>query len=75
LAGYLAGPRTGAAIYNVAHSYIGPAMLAVALLNSGAPLILPLVWGAHIGFDRVLGYGLKYPSAFSDTHLGRIGRR
>ena len=59
LAGYLAGPRIGAVIYNVAHSYIGPAMLAATLLNSGSTLTLPLVWAAHIGFDRVMGYGLK----------------
>jgi hypothetical protein len=33
-----------------------------------------LIWIAHIGFDRALGYGLKYPTGFGDTHLGRIGR-
>ncbi|MEF9606012.1 DUF4260 family protein, partial [Paracoccus sp. PXZ] len=32
------------------------------------------LWLAHVGFDRVLGYGLKLPSGFRDTHLGRIGR-
>jgi uncharacterized protein DUF4260 len=74
-AGYLAGPRIGAVIYNVAHSYIGPAMLAAALLNTGQAATVPLVWAAHIGFDRVMGYGLKYPSSFGATHLGRIGRR
>ena len=74
-AGYLAGPRIGAVIYNVAHSYIGPAMLAATLLNTGQAVTVPLVWAAHIGFDRVMGYGLKYPSSFGDTHLGRIGRR
>jgi hypothetical protein len=50
-------------------------MLGATLLNTGTALTLPLVWGAHIGFDRVLGYGLKYPTSFGDTHLGRIGRR
>jgi hypothetical protein len=55
--------------------YIGPVMLGATLLNTGTALTLPLVWGAHIGFDRVLGYGLKYPTSFGDTHLGRIGRR
>jgi hypothetical protein len=34
-----------------------------------------LIWLAHIGMDRSLGYGLKLPTAFQDTHLGRIGRR
>ena len=72
-AGYIAGPRAGAAFYNVAHSYIGPLILAATLFSAGAGLTLALVWGAHIGFDRALGYGLKYPSAFGDTHLGQIG--
>jgi hypothetical protein len=34
---------------------------------------VPLIWIGHIGFDRVLGYGLKYPTAFRDTHLGQLG--
>jgi hypothetical protein len=25
--------------------------------------------------DRMFGYGLKYGTAFGDTHLGRVGRR
>ena len=59
-AGYIAGPRIGAALYNVAHSYVGPLLLAATLLSAGTGLTLALVWGAHIGFDRALGYGLKY---------------
>ena len=35
---------------------------------------LALIWIAHIGLDRALGYGLKYATGFGDTHLGRIGR-
>jgi hypothetical protein len=73
--GYLAGPRAGAASYNTLHTYLGPLFLAGLLLLAGGPLALPLIWTAHLGFDRLLGYGLKYPTAFSDTHLGRIGRR
>jgi hypothetical protein len=34
---------------------------------------LALIWLAHIGIDRALGYGLKYASGFGFTHLGRIG--
>ena len=37
-------------------------------------LSLAFILGAHIGFDRALGYGLKLPSGFKDTHLGRLGR-
>ena len=72
--GYLAGPRVGAAIYNVAHSYVTPLFVATALVIAGGELTLLLIWVAHIGFDRALGYGLKYPSAFGDTHLGRLGK-
>jgi hypothetical protein len=73
-AGYIAGPRVGAAFYNMAHSYVGPLILAATLHKAGAGPTLALAWGAHIGFDRALGYGLKYPSAFGDTHLGRVGK-
>jgi hypothetical protein len=73
--GYLAGPRVGAMIYNVAHTYVSPLTLAAAVFVSGkSALLLALVWAAHVGFDRALGYGLKYPTAFRDTHLGRIGQ-
>lgn len=75
-AGYLAGPRLGAWAYNLAHSLIGPLLLAGAGLLSGADLAtaLALIWLAHIGFDRALGYGLKSPQAFGLTHLGLIGK-
>lgn len=72
--GYLAGPRVGASAYNALHSYLVPLLLAAGLLAMGRSVAVPLVWIAHIGFDRMLGYGLKYPTAFHDTHLGRIGR-
>ena len=71
--GYLAGPRLGAAAYNVAHSYIGAiSCLAIGVFYS-LPVVLcaGLIWTAHIGFDRALGYGLKYSSGFTHTHLGR----
>jgi hypothetical protein len=74
--GYLAGSRVGAIAYNAAHSYIG----ALACFGSGLVLVAPalevagLIWCAHIGFDRAMGYGLKYAAGFAFTHLGRIGR-
>jgi len=74
--GYLAGPRVGAYVYNFAHHKA----LAVALFVAGAwlanpPLQLAGVIGlAHSSFDRVLGYGLKYPDSFQSTHLGGIGK-
>ncbi len=77
LLGYLAGPRIGAALYNAAHAHFGPAMLIAlgALVAQPVALALGLIWTAHIGFDRLLGYGLKYGSGFGATHLGRLGPR
>jgi hypothetical protein len=72
--GYLAGPRVGAAVYNAFHSYPLPAALGLVGLFVGAPLAVAvaLVWFAHIGMDRLMGYGLKYPTDFKDTHLQRV---
>jgi hypothetical protein len=72
--GYLAGPRVGALVYNLAHVYVGPILLALVWIGLGRPPVPALIWAAHIGLDRMLGYGLKYPSAFGDTHLGRVGK-
>lgn len=76
LAGYLGGPKVGAVAYNLAHSYIGAVASLVASVSFPAvvPPAIGLVWCAHIGFDRALGYGLKYSSGFGFTHLGLIGR-
>lgn len=73
---YLVSPRAGALAYNAAHATLGPlALLALgAWLGSAIAEHSALIWLAHVGFDRALGYGLKYASAFGDTHLGRIGR-
>ena len=72
--GYLAGPRVGAFVYNLFHTYLGPAvLLVVGLMTLGAPVYWALIWFAHIGLDRALGFGLKRTSGFQDTHLGRIG--
>jgi hypothetical protein len=72
--GYLAGPRVGAIVYNVFHSYSLPAALGIIGMLAGAPLAVSvaLVWFAHIGMDRLMGYGLKYPTGFKDTHLQRV---
>jgi hypothetical protein len=73
--GYLGGPRVGAVVYNLFHTYLPPAVLmVVGLVTLGAPFYWALIWFAHIGMDRMLGYGLKHTSGFRDTHLGRIGR-
>ena len=65
-AGYLAGPKAGAIIYNAAHSYMAPVALMTPGLRFAEPLVLSIamIWLAHIGIDRALGYGLKYAAGF-----------
>ena len=76
MAGYVAGPRIGAMAYNAFHSWaLGLVLLALGLLGgSDIVMVAASVLIAHVGMDRMAGYGLKYPTAFADTHLGRIGR-
>ena len=74
--GYVAGGKAGAAAYNVGHWY-GVPFAGIALGVFGqAPLLLAvgLIWVAHIGVDRVLGYGLKYTDGFGFTYLGLVGK-
>lgn len=73
-AGYLLNPRMGSATYNAIHIYLWPLALLIYGFYEFEPLAieLGLIWAAHIGMDRMLGYGLKYPSAFKDTHLQRV---
>ena len=73
-AGYLAGPKVGAATYNMAHHLA----LAVCVYGIGTAGSLPwfqlagTVLLGHIFFDRFLGFGLKYPDSFKHTHLGTM---
>ena len=81
---YFISPRMGAIAYNTMHSTIGPLLLAIFGWtmdpNDNMHILrdlcgfTALIWLAHIGFDRAVGYGLKYASAFKDTHLGTIGK-
>ncbi len=76
MVGYLGGPRLGAITYNIAHNLATAlALLAIGWFAAIAPLALAgAILVAHVGMDRTLGYGLKLPTDFKDTHLGRIGR-
>lgn len=74
--GYLAGPGAGAWAYNLVHHkgiavvvYVAGALATAPVLQLAGVILL-----GHSSLDRVFGYGLKYPDAFSHTHLGRIGR-
>ena len=76
MVGYLGGPRLGALTYNLVHNLV-VALVLIGLgwwTATGWLLLLGAVLVAHVGGDRALGYGLKLPSDFRDTHLGRIGR-
>jgi hypothetical protein len=72
--GYVAGPVAGRAAYDAAHTYAVPVGLAAigVLADSDLAVQIGLVWTAHIGIDRAIGYGLKYRSGFKDTHLQRV---
>lgn len=73
--GYLFNPRVGAGVYDLAHTYVTPAVLlgVGAAMRSTLVPFAALIWIAHIAFDRSVGYGLKYESGFGHTHLGPIG--
>ena len=73
-AAYAFGPRVGALVYDAVHTEALPLALgAVGVLGGwDSAVVVALVWLAHIGADRALGYGLKYPTAFKDTHLQRV---
>lgn len=74
MAGYLANKEIGALSYNIIHWYVLPAiLLALGLLvSSELGVHIAIIWLAHIGIDRAIGYGLKYPTDFKDTHLQRV---
>lgn len=74
-AAYLAGPKVGSVVYNSLHNYGCGAVLVCI----GAVFVIPaltaigLLWVAHCGFDRMMGYGLKRSDAFTSTHMGDLG--
>ncbi len=75
--GYLLNVRVGAASYNLVHTLtISLAVLLTSYLQHWhLPTAITLIWTAHIAFDRLLGYGLKYPTFFKDTHIQHIPSR
>ena len=74
IAAYAAGPRIRALAYDAVHTTApGLALAAVGLVGDlDLAVQLGLIWLAHVGVDRALGYGLKYPTSFRDTHLQRV---
>ena len=74
--GYLVSPRVGAFTYNLVHNWaLGLIVLAVGIaLQIQVITLVAAILIAHVGMDRAVGYGLKLPGSFHDTHLGRMGR-
>lgn len=72
--GYVINKKIGAVLYNICHTYslsIGVVVCGVVLSNQ-IVLAIGIIWTAHIGMDRAVGFGLKYPTDFKDTHLNRV---
>jgi len=71
MAGYVGGTRIGAHVYNLAHTTPLPALMVGYgwWQHRALFLALGLVWLGHIGMDRLLSFGLKYPDHFQHTHL------
>jgi hypothetical protein len=71
--GYLGSVRIGTMLYNLVHTLAGPLLLIGYAILERSPWLLSygLIWTSHIGLDRTLGFGLKYPTRFNDTHLQR----
>jgi hypothetical protein len=74
MVGYLVNSVVGAVCYNIGHTYVGPLILLAVFWGLGNSIgyLFCLIWIAHIGMDRMLGYGLKYPSGFGENHLRRV---
>jgi hypothetical protein len=72
--GYRVNVRVGSITYNTVHTYALPILLLIAAWALTVPVLfsLALIWIAHISMDRAIGYGLKYPTLFKDTHLQRV---
>jgi len=74
MVGYLASPGLGSLTYNIAHIYVTAAVFVALGWSFQVPwlLLAGFLLAAHIGVDRLLGFGLKYPGGFKDTHLQRV---
>src|SRR5699024_1479873 len=71
---YLINKITGTILYNFFHTYVLPLILLIIsiLIASHIMIMIGLIWTAHIGMDRIFGYGLKYEESFHSTHFNRI---
>ncbi len=74
--GYLINTKVGAIIYNLFHNKT----IAIAIglwgfyFDNSVLILIGVILFSYAAFDRILGYGLKYPDSFKNTHLGKIGK-
>ncbi|MEO9230429.1 MAG: DUF4260 domain-containing protein [Devosia sp.] len=75
--GYAGGSKLGAWCYDLVHTYVGPAALVVIgyLIHDAMVMAVAAVWFSHIGFDRLIGYGLKFAGNPRDRHLSRVAAK
>ncbi|PFL60500.1 hypothetical protein COJ27_21445 [Bacillus cereus] len=71
---YSINNRVGAKVYNICHTYIISILIAIigVYFKIDTVIMIGLIWTAHIGMDRMFGYGLKYETDFKDTHIQRL---
>ena len=77
MAGYMAGNKAGAIIYNLFHHKGTAVVLFITgvYFNSWHLQVYAIILFGHSAMDRVFGYGLKYYEGFDYTHLGNIKRQ
>jgi hypothetical protein len=72
--GYIINTKAGAAVYNIFHHKGIAIALAAAgyYFHNNIMIAAGILLFSHASFDRMLGYGLKYPDSFKSTHLGNL---
>lgn len=76
MVGYLINPKIGAWLYNFFHHKLLSVIIYVLgyYVDSQVFILAGTILFAHSAMDRIFGYGLKYEDAFTNTHLGKIGK-
>lgn len=76
MVGYLVNPKIGAWLYNFFHHKLLAVIVFVLgyYIDNQVFVLTGTILFAHSAMDRIFGYGLKYEDAFSNTHLGKIGK-
>lgn len=71
---YMVNARAASLTYNLLHTTVFPLGLAAfGLLTGSDPAVrVALIWFAHIGMDRAVGYGLKYSGESKASHFSRV---